>query len=75
MMNNTDSTYMMRPTGPTLQQLIHRVMHDEKALSEFPDNEAVKILLKRIERNKAYIVKCVMQHSGNPAFSKIILQD
>lgn len=72
MMNNMDSTYMMRPISPTLQQLIHRVMHDEKALLELPDNE---VLLKRIEKNKAYIVQCVMQHSGNPAFSKIILQD
>lgn len=72
MMNNIDSTYMMRPIRPTLQQLIYRVMHDEKALSEFPDNE---VLLKRIEKNKAYIVQCVMQHSGNPAFSKLVLHD
>lgn len=67
-----DSDYMMRACKPTLQHLINRVKHDENALLEMPDNE---VLLKRIEKNKAYIVQCVMQHSGHPAFSKIMMHD
>lgn len=64
--------YMNQVYRPTLQHLINRIKHDENALLEMPDNE---ILLKRIEKNKQYIIQCVMQHSGNPAFSKIVFRE
>ena len=57
-----------------LKALCNRIETDLLLLENHKDNPKQRdLLLKRIERHKQHIVKCVLKNRDNPLFERIYL--
>lgn len=55
----------------TLGSLVRRIEFDNKMLESHPEN--ADMIKKHIEKQKQYIVDCVLKNSDNPALENIVL--
>ena len=55
----------------TLESLVRRIEFDNKMLEQHPEN--ADMIRNHIERQKQYILYCVLKNSDNPALKNIVL--
>lgn len=55
----------------TLESLVRRIEFDNKMLEQHPEN--ADMIRNHIERQKQYILDCVLKNSDNPALKNIVL--
>jgi len=55
----------------TLESLVRRIEFDNKMLEQHQEN--ADMIRNHIERQKQYILDCVLKNSDNPALKNIVL--
>ena len=56
----------------SLKNLVNRIEHDTEFLNLYPEKK--DLLVRRIERTKEEIIKCVMQNKDNILLERIFMR-
>lgn len=63
---------MLKEQKVSLKSLVKRVELDKRLINKHPSQS--KQLKRNIERQKEYIIQCVLENANNPLLDKIIMR-